>query len=150
MVIKKATVEDSIELTKLRIEMRKERNEIIENIEEFYNNSLNFFVENIELNNFVAFVAIENNAIIATSGICFYSVPPISSIPNGKVAYLMNMYTVPAYRNKGIATKLLKHTMDEALERKCSKVSLSASDMGEPLYIKYGFKKVPSTMEFYF
>ncbi len=150
MLISKATIDDCAELTKLRIEMRKERNELIEDVEEFYNNTLSFFIDNITSGCFVSYICVLDNKIVAMSGICFYSVPPIAKVPNGKVAYLMNMYTLHEYRNKGIATKLLQHTMNEAQERQCLKVSLLASDMGEPLYIKYGFKYAQSAMEFYF
>ncbi len=150
MIFKKATFENCVELTKLRFEMRRERNESIENGEEFYNNTLNFFVNNITSDKFVAYICLVDNKIIAMSGICFYSVPPIASVPNGKVAYLMNMYTLPQFRNMGVATKLLQYTMNEARERQCFRVSLSASEAGEQLYVKYGFKYSSSSMDFYF
>ena len=54
---------------------------------------------------------------------------PTHHNPSGNKAYIMNMYTNPKYRRKGIA------------------ISLEATDMGKPLYEKYGFKKMNNEME---
>lgn len=58
----------------------------------------------------------------------------------------MNMYTKPNYRNRGIATKLLQYLVAEAELRNCKKLTLNASQMGRPLYEKYGFKEVKDGM----
>lgn len=67
--------------------------------------------------------------------------------PSGYKAYIMNMYTNPAYRRRGIAYKILDLLVNEARNRNISCISLEATDMGRPLYEKYGFKKMNSEME---
>lgn len=67
--------------------------------------------------------------------------------PSGYKAYIMNMYTSPGYRRRGIAYKILDLLVKEAGNRNISCISLEATDMGRPLYEKYGFKKMNSEME---
>lgn len=62
----------------------------------------------------------------------------------------MNIFTIPNYRKQGIATKLLQHIMEEAKVRNCAIVTLNASEMGKPLYIKYGFQFTENHMEYQF
>ena len=51
----------------------------------------------------------------------------------------MNMYVVPAYRNKEIARKLLNCSITYAKEHQIGKVMLNPSEMGKSLYMNYGF-----------
>ena len=67
--------------------------------------------------------------------------------PTGKKAYIMNMYTKPEYRRKGIAYKTLDLLVAEAKQRGIYAISLEATDMGKPLYDKYGFVKMNDEME---
>ena len=67
--------------------------------------------------------------------------------PSGKKAYIMNMYTDPNYRRQGIAYKTLDMLVNVSKERGVKQISLEATDMGRPLYEKYGFIKMESEME---
>ena len=58
----------------------------------------------------------------------------------------MNMYTDPAYRRKGIATKTLDLLIAEAKSKGVTAISLEATEMGRPLYEKYGFEKMEDEM----
>ncbi len=59
----------------------------------------------------------------------------------------MNMYTKPEYRRKGIALKTLNLLVEDAKSRGITAISLEATDMGRPLYEKYGFLKMKDEME---
>lgn len=148
MEFRKARPEDSSALTALRIDMRRERETPPPDFDfqNFYNNTLQFFEENIKNESFAAFIAEEKGEIIASSGVTFYKVPPTFRNISGKTCYLMNMYTKPEFRKIGIATKLLHFTVEEAKNRQCKTVSLSASDMGRPVYLKFGFTIVDNEM----
>ena len=98
---------------------------------------------------FVAWIAIDNDEIIATSGLSFSITPPSLDSLNGKVAYIMNMFTFPNHRKQGIAMKLLEKIVEEAKNRGYNKITLNSTDMGKPLYEKYGFKEVKGDMVFY-
>lgn len=59
----------------------------------------------------------------------------------------MNMYTAPEYRRQGIAFHTLNLLVKDAKERGVSQIALETTDMGRPLYEKYGFKKMNDEME---
>ena len=98
-----------------------------------------YFTSSISDGSFVAWVMEVDGEIIATSGVCFYTLPPNFSNPSGGVAYITNMYTKDEYRRKGIATELLEMVIDEAKSRSYSVVRLHASAMGKSVYSKAGF-----------
>jgi GNAT superfamily N-acetyltransferase len=49
------------------------------------------------------------------------------------------MYTDPAYRRQGIAMKTLALLIEDAKAKGITFISLEATDMGRPLYERYGF-----------
>ncbi len=89
----------------------------------------------------------KDNKFIGAEGVSFYSVMPTYHNPSGKTAYIMNMYTAPDYRRQGIAYKTLDMLVKMSKERGIDQVSLEATEMGRPLYEKYGFVKMESEME---
>lgn len=149
MEIRKATVEDLEQLTKLRIEFLRKNEEDPELLKSFEQKSYEYFKENIQSGDFVAYVAVVNSEIIATSGVCFYTLPPTYEHLDGKNAYIMNMYTKPKYRGKGIASLLLSLVVQEAKNRNCTKINLNSTEMGKPIYEKYGFFMITNYMEYH-
>ena len=67
--------------------------------------------------------------------------------PTGKKAYIMNMYTAPAYRRQGIAFHTLDLLVKDIRKQGVSQITLEATEMGRPLYEKYGFVKMEDEME---
>ncbi len=59
----------------------------------------------------------------------------------------MNMYTRPEYRRRGIASKTLDLLVKDIRARGITAISLEASDMGRPVYEKYGFVNMDCEME---
>ncbi|MCL2048168.1 MAG: GNAT family N-acetyltransferase [Defluviitaleaceae bacterium] len=98
-----------------------------------------YFISSISNGSLISWLAEDNGKIIATSGICFYQLPPTFSNPTGRVAYITNMYTLPEYRKHGIASRLLKLVVDEAIKLEYKLIRLHASDDGKSIYSKIGF-----------
>ena len=148
---RKAILSDAKKLSEIRSLFLKEMNNITTEEDRIVVEQANFeyFKKALCDNTFVAWIAIDNEEIIATSGLSFFSVPPFFSVLNGKVAYIMNMYTFPIYRNRGIGTKLFVKIVDEAKHLGYKKITLNATDMGRPLYEKYGFKNIHDGMAFF-
>jgi ribosomal protein S18 acetylase RimI-like enzyme len=137
MEFRRANIDDLKELINLRKQQlldegSKVEQDIDKKLEEY-------FSQNIANNTFISWVATENNEIIATSGVCFYQLPPNYSNPSGKVAYITNMYTKREFRRKGIASKLLEKIIDEIRSLNYKIIRLHASLDGKNLYYKYGF-----------
>lgn len=136
---RKATINDIAGLAKIRSIMlaeiigecsEKER-------EQIESNNKIYFQTALADDSFVAWIALDGDNIVATSGLSFYVVPP--ALVEGKVAYIMNMFTLPEYRNQGIGTELFKRIVEEAKKRGYKIIKLNATDMVRPLYEKYGF-----------
>lgn len=95
----------------------------------------------MEKGSLIQYVAVEDDIIIATGGVCFYTLPPSYSNISGKTAYITNMYTKDEYRGRGIATILLNLLVDEVKRTGCKVIKLQASFHGKPVYKKFGFKE---------
>ena len=100
---------------------------------------IDYFTSALSNGAFISWVMEQDSEIIATSGVCFYTLPPTYSNPSGKTAYITNMYTKPEYRCKGMASKLLVMVIDEAKSRGYEVIRLHTSDYGRSIYEKAGF-----------
>lgn len=98
-----------------------------------------YLTEHLSQNNFVNWFADIEGKVVASAGIVFYNQPPLYHNLEGKVAYILNVYTLPDFRRKGIAKNLLQKLIDEAKTRNTGKVSLHTSDDGRLLYEQFGF-----------
>jgi N-acetylglutamate synthase-like GNAT family acetyltransferase len=65
--------------------------------------------------------------------------PPNRTFINGKIGTLLNVYTYPEYRKKGIVTNIIKMIIEEAKKRDVSVINLLATEDGESVYKKLGF-----------
>src|ERR1700677_2220218 len=71
-----------------------------------------YFARAIPKDEIFVFVAVADGKIIATSGLFFPVPPPPTRTPPGREAYIMNMYTMPEWRKRGIASRLLQMLID--------------------------------------
>ncbi len=56
------------------------------------------------------------------------------------LVYVHSVYTEPAYRQKGLARRILNAMLDYCRENGWPRISLHASEMGRGLYEQLGFK----------
>ncbi len=59
----------------------------------------------------------------------------------------MSMYTEPQQRGKGLATRIATEAMKWARKNGYPRMTLHASDLGKPIYLKLGWKQT-SEMRF--
>ena len=97
---------------------------------------------------FLSWLAVDGETIIGTSGMSIVEKPPYFGCPSGKIGLLSSMFTEKAYRRQGIARELLSRVVNEAREKGCGAVQITASDMGVLLYTDFGFKKNPNFMQY--
>ncbi len=147
----KATENDIDELVILRMDFLKEAQGISDNKKDkkLTLSLKNYFIDAFKKKEFISWIAKDNNNIIATSGMCFYTLPPSYKNITGKIGYIMNMYTKPDYRRRGIASDLFKKLIDEADKLGILKLSLHATDAGKPVYLKQGFTEETTEMKLY-
>ena len=94
-----------------------------------------------------AYLVFDGDLFVGAGGVSYYSVMPTYHNPTGQKAYIMNMYTRPAYRRQGIARRTLDLLMRDSKSRGVRAISLEATEMGRPLYEAYGFVPMTSDME---
>lgn len=150
MYFRFAAPEDAEPLALLRAAMRRERETLPPPQDEtaFLKANIDYFSKSIADGSYIGVIAEHNGEIAGTGGICLHIHPPSYAVQNGKTACLLNMYTRPEFRGQGIAGKILAILVDKAAEMQCCKVFLNASDMGKPLYQKFGFTDVANEMVF--
>ena len=89
----------------------------------------------------------ENGEMIATAAVLFMDFLPAFNNSAGKRGYITNVYTMDAYRRKGIARNLMQKLEDEALKHGVTHLVLHASEMGRKVYGKYGYRETHAVME---
>lgn len=101
----------------------------------------------LESGEHIAYLVYDNGKFIGAGGLSFYQVMPTYHNPTGKKAYIMNMYTASEYRRQGIAFHTLDLLVKDIRKQGVSQITLEATEMGRPLYEKYGFVKMEDEME---
>ena len=107
-----------------------------------------YYTRHMADDTFVSWLAVDNDKIIGTSGMSIVEKPPYFGCPSGKIGLLSSMFTDKAYRRQGIAKELLSRVVNEAKERGCGTVQITASDMGVLLYTNFGFTKNNNFMQY--
>lgn len=98
-----------------------------------------YFTKSLENDSFVFWIAEYENKSIGFSGMVIREQPGNFEFPNGKTAYILNMFTPKEYRNNGIGTLLFQKLIDEAKQRNLDRIDLHATLDGEPIYRRFGF-----------
>ncbi len=146
---KRATMEDIDELVRTRIIVLRAANKLSddEDMSVVEEESYAYYRRALESGEHIAYLVYDNGKFIGAGGLSFYQVMPTYHNPTGKKAYIMNMYTASAYRRQGIAFHTLDLLVNDAREQGVSQIAVEATDMGRPLYEKYGFVKMEDEME---
>ena len=146
---KRATMEDIDEMVRTRIIVLRAANKLSddEDMSVVEEESKAYYRRVLETGEHIAYLVYDNGAFVGAGGVSFYQVMPTYHNPTGKKAYIMNMYTAPAYRRQGIAFHTLDLLVKDAKKQGVSQIALEATDMGRPLYEKYGFVKMEDEME---
>ena len=146
---KKATISDIDELVRTRIIVLRTANKLSNDVDMSLveKESYEYYKSALETGEHIAYLVYDNETFIGASGVSFYQVMPTYHNPTGKKAYIMNMYTAPEYRRQGIAFQTLDLLVKDAKEQGVLQIALEATDMGRPLYERYGFVKMEDEME---
>jgi len=95
-------------------------------------------------------VAEAGGVVVGCGGIVFMERPPYQGNLTGREAYLMNMYTEPEWRGKGIGAAIVGELLRCAREAGAKRVSLDAEQNARRLYAKAGFHGNVEAMEILF
>ncbi|TAL59779.1 MAG: GNAT family N-acetyltransferase [Bacteroidetes bacterium] len=141
ITLKKATISDIETIIEYRIIFLQEVQGIPgKELELSLRKSLwQYFTKSIENDSFISWIAEYENKSIGFSGMVIKEQPGNFEIPNGKIGYILNMFTLKEFRNNGIGTLLFQKLIDEATQRNLDRIDLHATQDGEPIYKRFGF-----------
>lgn len=105
-----------------------------------YLSNKSYMETGISNGSFYAFLAFDGDAPVGSCSVCLYSVLPGRKLPNGRNAYIQNMFVTPLYRRNGVGKILTSMCIKEAMERSYSRISLHATQKGKLLFQQCGFK----------
>ena len=146
---KKATIEDIDELVRTRVIVLRAANKLADDVDmtKVEQESYEYYRRTLETGEHIAYLVYDNGTFIGAGGVSFYKVMPTYHNPTGKKAYIMNMYTASEYRRQGIAFHTLDLLVKDVRKQGVSQITLEATEMGRPLYERYGFVKMKDEME---
>lgn len=142
MIIRKAGINDIDELIKIRIAYLKEDygNISSEQIEQLKKQLPEYYINHSD-RDMIAYIAEENSEIISSVFLIVIEKPANPTFMLGKIGNILNVYTKPEYRKKGIAGQLLKSAVNEAREMNLSYLELKSTKAGFNLYKELGFEE---------
>jgi GNAT superfamily N-acetyltransferase len=101
---------------------------------------LEYFTRAIPSKDFIAWVAEYNGKIVGTGRMVVWEKPAIyRGVESGRLGYLLNFYTLPEARRKGIGTRLLNEVIKEAKSLGLKYLHLHAFRDGIHIFRKAGF-----------
>ncbi len=139
--IRRATPADVAALVELRLAFQQE----LEPIEdaaawEWHTQAVRrYFTEKLASGELLVWVAETPDEMVSTGALILVPKPPTQQNPSGLEAFVFNMYTVPAWRGKGLATRVLEEMIRFVKSTEARRIWLYASAKGEPVYAKAGF-----------
>jgi len=98
-----------------------------------------YFSDALAEKRFFAFLAELNGEILSFGAMVLKKIPGDFNQSSYLEGDILNMYSLPFARRKGISALILQQLLNEAMKRGVSKVSLHTSKDGEKLYRKFGF-----------
>jgi GNAT superfamily N-acetyltransferase len=99
-----------------------------------------YFSHTLVDNSYICWYAKADDKIVGIGGMIIRQMPGNFKNPSGKKGYILNMYTIPEYRKRGIGSTILEKLQTTAKETGITSFELHATKQGEPVYVKNGFK----------
>ncbi len=94
----------------------------------------------------IACFACVDGEIVGCGGLCLYREMPSPDNPDGRCAYLMNIYCRAPFRKQGIGETVIRWLVDRAKERSVKKIYLETSKNARMLYEQVGFVDMEDMM----
>jgi GNAT superfamily N-acetyltransferase len=106
-----------------------------------------YFAAAVPRGDFIGFFAESDGQVVGVGGMVINRLPPSTTNFPGREAYIVNMYTHPAWRGRGIAARIVALLTERARQEKCRRAILRAVPQARPIYTRAGFDAAGSVME---
>ncbi|MCC8182715.1 MAG: GNAT family N-acetyltransferase [Clostridiales bacterium] len=107
-----------------------------------------YYQNALENGEHAACFACAGGKIVGCGGVCLYREMPSPDNPSGKCGYLMNIYTLPDLRQRGVGKKVVQWLVQEAKRWGAEKIYLEASEQAYPLYRELGFQDMKGYLKY--
>ena len=110
----------------------------------------NYFSKATADNTCISLIAKYDEIVAGFGSVHLREMPGNFKNPSGKWGYIMNMYTVPEFRRKGICKSILNLLVEEGRKIGITAFELHATQEGEFVYLQNGFSyhKEPTLRKF--
>lgn len=108
---------------------------------------VDYFAEAIPAETFYGWLAVTpEDKVVSVCGVVIDQHPPAPGNLSGLIGYVMNVVTIPGYRRRGLARRVTQAALSWLDERGIRRVTLHATEVGQPLYESLGFEPVLDEM----
>jgi GNAT superfamily N-acetyltransferase len=94
----------------------------------------------IACDEYLAWLAVQENEVVAGAGLWLMDWPPHMVGSSRRRGNVLNVYTEPQFRRRGLARRLIEAALEWCRENKIDVVILHASPEGRALYESLGFQ----------
>lgn len=115
-------------------------------LEKLEQENRHYYTEALPAGRHIACFAYEGEEIVGCGGVCLYSEMPSPDNPNGKCAYIMNIYVLPEYRGRKIGKEIVTWLIRQAKNMDINKIYLESTDKGRFMYESLGFEPMRNMM----
>lgn len=99
-----------------------------------------FFKKEIPAQTYICWLALHEEQLVGVGGMKISQRPGSFRVPDGRSGYIMNMYTLPAFRRQGIAKTILEKLIASGKAMGLHFFELHATKEGEFVYQQSGFE----------
>lgn len=147
--VRRATLDDIDACIDLRLKLFRETGEVQSETPppELLEATRTYLLTTLPTDRFLSWIAEADGQIIGVSGVVFLEKPPTQPNLSGREAYVMNMYTLPEWRRKGIATALLQEIVQFVKTTNARRIWLRTTPDGKRMYEAHGFTSMKEEME---
>jgi len=119
MEYRKATIDDLDMLVSTRITVLRAANKLDDNVDmsEVERESRDYYEKALLDESHTAYLVFDDGEFVGAGGVSYFRVMPTYHNPSGRKAYIMNMYTAPDHRRRGIAYNTLDLLVKDARKR---------------------------------
>lgn len=148
MTYHKATTNDTSILVENRIlfalELSGAQNEEV--IQALRKQMTDYFLKATADNTCISFIAECDGIVAGIGSVHVREMPGNFKNPTGKWGYIMNMYTVPGFRRRGICKNILNLLVEEGKKFGITAFELHATEEGALVYSQNGFELLDEPM----
>lgn len=143
-----AAIENINDLVNLRIDFIKEIHPefSLERLDQIAVGSRDYITKKYENGSYCGFLGTLSGTIVCFAGLLIYDLPLLQSSNVRKVGHVLNFYTKPEYRKKGIGQGLMEYIINHSRSSGFTRLVLNATTDGYELYKKTGFTDSDKSM----